>query len=168
MSHPGKSGAKSPWIWLSGAQKCHLGQMPAPCPPAGRLHSLFLELPEPFICTTASETLVAANPVTWVAFVLLVSRTGVIYLCAPFYTLTPSVYLAPSCLGLACNTPRAGIKAGRSVSCDSSAGQVGCWACEALPMAKGSFIRSHGAAPMHVHRCRGVGAGASLSRSAVF
>lgn len=129
---------------------------------------LFLELPEPFICTTASKTLVAANPVTWVAFVLLVSRTGVIYLCAPFYTLTPSVYLAPSCLGLACNTPRAGMKAGRSVSCDPSTGQVGGWACEALPMAKGSFIRSHGAAPMHVHRCCGVGAGAVLSRSAIF
>lgn len=63
--------------------------MPAPCSPAGRLHSLFLELPEPFICATASKTLLTANLVTWVAFVLLVSGAGVIYLRAPFYAANP-------------------------------------------------------------------------------
>ena len=39
---------------------------------------------------------------------------------------TPRTDLAPSCLGLACNTV-GGMKAGRSVSCGSNAGQEGCW-----------------------------------------
>lgn len=34
----------------------------------------FLELPETLICASASKTLVVANLVTWVVFVLLVSR----------------------------------------------------------------------------------------------
>lgn len=34
----------------------------------------FLELSEPLICASASKTLVVANLVTWVVFVLLVSR----------------------------------------------------------------------------------------------
>lgn len=73
ISYEGKSGAKSPWIWLSGAQKYHLGQMPAPCLPAGRLYS-FLRTPRALICASASKTLAAANLVTWAVFVLRVSR----------------------------------------------------------------------------------------------
>lgn len=66
VPHQGKSGAKSPRIWLSGAQKCHLGQMPAACPLAGRLHSL-LGTPKAFErCLRLS-----ANLVTWAVFVLV-------------------------------------------------------------------------------------------------
>lgn len=70
-SHLGKSGAKSPWIWLSGTQKCHLGQMPVPFCPTGN-SALFSELRKPFICVSNFPTHVAANLVTWVACFLLV------------------------------------------------------------------------------------------------
>lgn len=78
-SHLGKSGAKSPWIWLSGTQKCHLGQMPAPFCPTGS-SALFSELRKPFICVSDFPTHVAANLVTWAARFLLLSRAWVIYL----------------------------------------------------------------------------------------
>lgn len=67
-SHQGKAGAKSPWIWPSGAQKCHLGQMPAPFLQLEG-STPFSELLEPFICVSASKTHEAANLVTgWLVF----------------------------------------------------------------------------------------------------
>lgn len=66
VSHQRKPGAKSPQIWPSEAQKCHLRQMPTPCPPAGRLHSL-LGTPRAFeLCLH-----LYANLVTWAVFVLV-------------------------------------------------------------------------------------------------
>lgn len=52
----------------------------------------FLELPEPFIYASATETFSAANLVTGGAYFLLVSRAWVIYLPAPFCTPSASAY----------------------------------------------------------------------------
>lgn len=92
-SHQGQSGAKSPWIWLSRVQKCHLGQMPAPSFQL-EVSAPFSELPEPFILVSASKTHVAANLVTWLGCFLLVSRIWVIYPHTPFSTPTSCAYLA--------------------------------------------------------------------------